>query len=187
MPYFLASTKYQNPIDYNNSAFQYGHHTSLGFWEYLKEKPERTKVFNSGMQSLATVGGAARSAGPYPFDAEIGREEVGEGDVLIVDVGGGKGQVLEAIKAAFPMLKGRMVLQDVQDVIEDAQASGLPGFIEPIAASFFECQPIEGKDMETLVICSCFFTPRRENRARLMVGNNWDCRSPDLLFPPHLP
>ncbi len=145
MPRFLESTKYQNPTDYNNSPFQFGHHTSLGFWEYLKEDPERAKIFNSGMQSLATVGDVTRSAWPYPFDEELGKEDIRESDVAIVDVGGGRGQALEAIKAAFPGLMGRMVLQDVHDVIDDAKARGLPSFIEPMAASFFERQPVKGK------------------------------------------
>ena len=145
LPRFLASTHYRNPTDYNDSAFQYGHHTSSGFWEYLKEVPERTELFNSGMQSLATIGGAASSAGPYPFEEELGREDVGGADVAVVDVGGGRGQVLRVIKALAPRLKGRMVLQDVRDVIEDAKAAGLPSFIEPMAASFFEPQPIKGK------------------------------------------
>jgi len=145
MPRFLEYTKHQNPTDYNNSAFQHGHQTSLGFWEYLKEVPERANIFNSGMQSLATVGGASRSAGPYPFDRELEAEDINETDVAIVDVGGGRGQALQAIKAAFPSLKGRMVLQDVRDVIEDAKAGILPSFIEPMPASFFERQPIEGR------------------------------------------
>jgi len=38
-----------------------------------------------------------------------------------------------------------MVLQDVHDVIEDAKAGILPSFIEPMPASFFERQPIEGR------------------------------------------
>ena len=145
MSHFLESIKYQNPTDYHNSAFQYGHHTGLGFWEYLKEDPERAKTFNSGMQSLATVGVEAKSVGCYPFNEELGREEVKEMDVIIVDVGGGRGQALKAIKAASPRLEGRMVLQDMPDVIEDAKAGGLPSFIEPMAGSFFERQPIEGK------------------------------------------
>ena len=147
MPRFLDSIQHRNPTDYNHSAFHYGHRTSLGFWEYLKDNPERTKVFNSGMQSLATIGSAARSAGPYPFDEELGKEEIKDTDVLIVDVGGGKGQVLKAVKAAFPGLNGRMVLQDIRDVIEDAKATGLPSFIEPMAASFFERQPVQGNSI----------------------------------------
>lgn len=157
MPAFLASTKYQNPTNYTDSPFQYGHRTRLGFWEYLKEDPERMKLFSSGMQSLATIGSGTRSAGAYPFEEELGREEVKETDVVIVDVGGGRGQALEAIKASWPGLKGRMVLQDVRDVIEDAEAGGLPSFIEPMTASFFERQPVEGQWAGASVISAFSF------------------------------
>ena len=145
MPSFLERSNYRNPTDYSDGAFQYGHRTQLGFWEYLKEKPERAALFNSGMRSLATVGGATTSAGSYPFDKELAKHDLGDDDVAIVDVGGGRGQALEAIRQTFPGLKGRMVLQDVREVIEDARAKGLPSFIEPMVSSFFEPQPVKGK------------------------------------------
>ena len=144
MPQFLESTKYQNPTDYNNGAFQYGHRTKLGPFEYVKEDPERVKVYNSAMQSFATIGDARKSAGSFPYYQVMDTDEIMNTDVMIVDVGGGRGQALRAIKEVFPDLKGRMVLQDKPDVIEDAKASGLPSFIEPMAASFFELQPIKG-------------------------------------------
>ena len=146
MPYFLESTKYQNPIDYNDGAFQYGHRTRLGPFEYVKEDPERAKVYNSAMQSHATIGDARKRAGSFPYYQVMGEGEIMDTEVMIVDVGGGRGQALMAIKEAFPDLKGRMVLQDKPDVIEDAKASGLPSFIEPMAASFFEVQPIKGRE-----------------------------------------
>ncbi|KAL8704997.1 MAG: hypothetical protein Q9225_008052, partial [Loekoesia sp. 1 TL-2023] len=122
MPRFLESTGYRNPTDYRNGAFEYGHRTSLDFWKYLNEDSERAGVFNSGMRSLATVGGAVESVGAYPFDRELNAEDISEKDVVLVDVGGSRGQVLEAIKAGYLSLKGRMVLQDVRDVIDDAKA-----------------------------------------------------------------
>ena len=144
MPYFLESTKYLNPVDTRKSAFQYGHQTDLSFWEFLKEDPRRASLFNSGMRSATTVGSGAGSAGPYPFGQELDQEEVSDSSVLVVDVGGGRGQALEAIKSAFPNLKGRMVLQDMHDVIGDAKATGLPDYIETLACSFFEQQPVVG-------------------------------------------
>ena len=154
MPQFLESTKYENPTDYNNGAFQYGHRTKLGPFEYVKEDPERTKVYNSAMQSLATIGDAKKSAGSFPYCNVMGEEEIMDTDVMIVDVGGGKGQALRAIKQVFPNLKGRMILQDKPEVIEDAKASGLPSFIEPMAASFFELQPIKGMEAILLLLPS---------------------------------
>ena len=160
MPQFLESTQYQNPTDYDHGAFQYGHQTDLGPFEYVKEDPERLKVYDSAMQSLATTGDARRSAGPFPYDRELGAEEIASTDVMIVDVGGGRGQALKSIHEAFPGLNGRKILQDVPDVIEDAKASGLPGFIEPMAASFFEPQPVRGMQV-TSPICP---PPNREER-----------------------
>ena len=143
MPSFLETIQYRNPIDYGNGAFQYGHRTKLGPFEYVKADPERLKVYNSAMQSLATVGDARKAAGSFPYD-QLGNEGVSDTEVLIVDVGGGRGQALKAIREVFPHLKGKMVLQDVSDVVEDAKSSGLPSFIEPMATSFFEPQPIKG-------------------------------------------
>jgi O-methyltransferase domain len=145
LPQFLASSGWQNPGDYDRSAFQYAHRTDLGLWEYLKQEPERTKVFNSGMRSIATIGGSSKGAGAYPLADVLSKEPVKDTDVVIVDVGGGRGQALEAIKSSYPDLGGRMVLQDVQDVIDDARSGGLPEFIESQVASFFDKQPVKGK------------------------------------------
>ena len=146
MPEFLESTHHRNPTNYHSGAFQYGHKTELGIFEYMKEDPERVKSFDSAMQSLAMIDDAGRSVGSFPFDKELNPEEIRDSYVVVVDVGGGRGQALEAIHEVFPSLRGRMVLQDVPEVIEDAKASGLPSFIEPMAASFFEPQPVQGKE-----------------------------------------
>ena len=147
MPQFLESTRHQNPTDYHRGAFQYGHRTELGLFEYMKQNPESVKTFDSAMQSLAMKHDAGRSAGAFPFDKELNPEEIRDTYVVIVDVGGGRGQVLKAIHEDYPSLRGRMVLQDVPEVIEDAKASGLPSFIKPMAASFFEAQPVQGKEI----------------------------------------
>ena len=151
MPHFLKETDYRNPTDYSHSPFQYGHRTDLGFWEWLEQTPEKARVFNSGMKSLATITSATGGTGNYPFEEQLGREEIKPGDVVIVDVGGGGGQVLEAIKAEHPNLKGRMILQDSPAVIQEAKANGLPSYIEPMAASFFERQPVEGKHIDSSI------------------------------------
>ena len=147
MPQFLESTHHQNPTDHHHGAFQYGHRTELGIFEYMNENPERVKAFDSAMQSLAMIDDAGRSAGSYPFDKELNPEEIRDTYVVIVDVGGGRGQALKAIHEVYPSLKGRMVLQDVPEVIKDAKASGLPSYVEPMAASFFEAQPVQGNEI----------------------------------------
>ena len=140
LPEFLEKTGWQNPEDYKNSAFHLGRHTHLGFWEFLESDQERMKAFNSGMRSQATV---REFESPYPFDTELNKDPLKEGEIVLVDVGGGRGHALERIKERFPRLKGRLVLQDLEMVIKDAIAGGLAPGIEAQAASFFELNPVK--------------------------------------------
>ena len=143
LPEYGIKTGWQSNGTYTNGPFQLGARTKLGFWEYLKEDPERMKLFSSGMRSKTTIGSGRRS-GAYPFGDELSSVPTEDDEVFIVDVGGGRGQSLEAIKNDYPDLKGRFILQDLPDVIEDAKTNGLPSFIEPHVGSFFEPQAIKG-------------------------------------------
>lgn len=99
------------------------------------------KSFNTGMR----IGKIGRRASVFPFGDILERDPCGDNDVAIVDVGGGRGQALETIREDWPTIKGRMVLQDLPNVIEDARTKGVPPFIETIPGSFFEGQSIKGK------------------------------------------
>ena len=143
LPEFLAARHWRDAGSYTDGPFQLGARTHLGFWEYLYDVPERLRLFSEGMRSPTTVG-HGRLSRAYPFAEELG-QGCEEGEVLIVDVGGGRGQSLEAIRGENPGLKGRFVLQDVQHVIEDGKAKGLADFIEPVVGSFFEPQKIKGE------------------------------------------
>jgi hypothetical protein len=81
-------------------------HNLHDLWGYLKQEPSRGKMFNESMRSSAIVGAAG--VPPFPFATELNYQS--EDEVLIVDVGGGKGQALESIRKAFPDLKGRMIV-----------------------------------------------------------------------------
>jgi O-methyltransferase domain len=147
LPEYGIKTGWQSNGTYAEGPFQLGARTKLEFWEYLKEDPQRMKLFNSGMRSQATIGNGSLS-GAYPFGEELNAVQVEDDEVLIVDVGGGRGQSLEAIRHDYPHLKGRLILQDLPDVIEDAKTKGLPSFIEPHVGSFFEPQAIKGSPHE---------------------------------------
>lgn len=141
LPEFLEKTNYVNPEDYNNSAFQLAARTELGFWEYLEADPKKLQAFNAGMRSQATVKAFDSS---YPWDTELNATPVGADEIVVVDVGGGRGHAMERLKQRFPHLQGRIVLQDQASVIQDALDGGLSSEIEAQAASFFEPQPIKG-------------------------------------------
>jgi O-methyltransferase domain len=137
---YLEAHNLTSPADHYDAPLQFALKTPHDFWGYLKEDPVRSKLFNESMRSSAIVGIAA--VPPYPFE-ELKCEL--EDEVLIVDVGGGKGQALESVRKAFPELKGRMIVQDLPGVISDTEASAhLPSSIETMAADFFKPQPIHG-------------------------------------------
>ena len=78
----------------------------------------------------------------FPLDDVIEREiDNKPGAVAFVDVGGSQGSELKRLKAKYPELPGRLVLQDVESVIKEVPAS------EPFEATvhdFFTPQPIKG-------------------------------------------
>ena len=63
-------------------------------------------------------------------------------EVLICDVGAGRGDIVEDLRKYRPDLKGRMVFQDLPPVI--AGRENLDG-VEGIGHDFFQPQPIKGE------------------------------------------
>ncbi|KAK9413324.1 putative O-methyltransferase domain-containing protein [Seiridium unicorne] len=139
LPTFLKTTGWKNPEGYEQSAINLGLDISQGgFWEWLSADPARQALFNSGMQSRP---GAINVAAFYNFEEQL-NDGLKDDEVALVDIGGGRGHALIEIKQAFPGLRGRLVLQDQETVIRDAISQGLPDYIEPQAASFFESNPV---------------------------------------------
>lgn len=65
-----------------------------------------------------------------------------EKGVLLVDIGGGTGRDIIEFRQRYPDVKGRLVLQDLQSVIDEAFS--LPPGVETMAHDFFTPQPIQG-------------------------------------------
>lgn len=76
----------------------------------------------------------------YPVQSRI-LDDANLDQVLIVDVGAGKGHDLLAYNKTFPGT-GRLILQDLQPVIDALE--GLDPVIEKITYDFFTEQPIKG-------------------------------------------
>ena len=64
-----------------------------------------------------------------------------ENEVLLVDVGGGRGDVLSSVRKRCGGLKGRFVVQDLPKEIEGREP--VEG-IEAMAYDFFTPQPVKG-------------------------------------------
>ena len=61
--------------------------------------------------------------------------------VLVVDVGGGRGHEIQEMKARYPRLPGRLILQDLAGSVDGLVA---PPGTEVMPHNFFGAQPIRG-------------------------------------------
>ncbi|EJD01727.1 S-adenosyl-L-methionine-dependent methyltransferase [Fomitiporia mediterranea MF3/22] len=129
----------EEPCD---SAFQKARNTNLSVWEYL-DLPE-----NEAMRKRAAIAlaGSNKMQPPSTILSGFDWGSVPKGGV-VVDVGGGLGQVALEISKAFPELQ--VVLEDRPSNVEQAKqfwSENLPsavsnGTVHFIGMDFFEAQP----------------------------------------------
>ncbi|KAL2067757.1 hypothetical protein VTL71DRAFT_15853 [Oculimacula yallundae] len=110
---YYTQNGFKNPEDAKNSPFSFANgKTDMGIFDILEEQPERMKLFNSAMAIQATIG-LKDVILAYPFD----KLQPNIDGIVLVDVGGGKGQVINEIRTVYPELKGSLVLEDMQVVL----------------------------------------------------------------------
>lgn len=110
-------------------------------FEWLPKHREFLQAFSLWMTSRRV--GPAEWLKFFPFREHImhGFQPTDDA-VLIVDIGGGMGQVLEAILDEYPGLEGRCILQDLQETIKQIQSPRRN--MELMVHDFFTPQPIKG-------------------------------------------
>ena len=135
LPKFLADTKYQDITDNNHCVYQRAFKAEGPIFMYLQAHPEMAANFNAYMCHRRKDMPTWLSV--FPIDKEIeGREH----DVLFVDVGGNLGHECANLKAKYPNLPGRVVLQDLSHAINIALQT--PG-VENTVHDIFTPQPIK--------------------------------------------
>ena len=140
---FLVRTKYQNPTDPRHCPFQDGSRTEDILFEWLPKHPEYLNNYNLFMSGHRV--GRANWLEFFPLEEQIATTfDGGKDGILWVDIGGGRGHEVEAIKERYPYLPGRFILQDLPDTIK--QALPVPG-MEIVNHNFFMEQPIKGTPM----------------------------------------
>lgn len=137
LPDYLESTSFRNPEDTANNLFQYATQTDLDFFDWLHTQPKQLDVFSAAMAASSSRQEApltAKVSSLFPADKTEHR-------VLMVDVGGGRGQILNALRKARPDLKGQMIVQDLPREIDGRQSSQE---VHGMAYDFFTPQPVQG-------------------------------------------
>ncbi|KAI4162077.1 MAG: hypothetical protein LQ342_004247 [Letrouitia transgressa] len=136
-PVYQAIPDHLKATSYQNSGSKYVWHTAMStdqdFFPWAKQHPEQIKWF----QQLMSVPREGDWLDVAPFqDVSVESERA-----LFVDVGGSIGHQCARLKQKFPDLKGRIVLQDLEETIKNAPP--IEG-VEMMSHDFFKAQPIKG-------------------------------------------
>jgi hypothetical protein len=141
-PSYLRETGFRNPTDFNNGPWQYAYGSARNnLWEWLSANPDHAKKFHQWM-SVQLKGRGEHWFEYYPVKEKL--SGVSPTSALIVDVGGSRGHDLRDFRLKYPHLQGRLILEDLDEVIQAAKATEDLQGIEAIVHNFFEPQPVKG-------------------------------------------
>ena len=113
----------------------------------IAQDKQRLAIFDGAMQFSEDI---LPFFGMYPFE-QLVDSSFPEDKPLIVDVGGGRGQAMVAIKQALPGLQGRLICQDRPWVLDSASQAELGG-VEKMEHDFFTPQPVKGMTLRLLIL-----------------------------------
>jgi len=147
LPDYLARIGYHNPDDAQNTLFHYAMGSKLNLFEWMQNQPDELAIFSACMAASSVMGRAGLQAaisGLFPAEdvaSNVGESADVEEQVLLVDVGGGRGKIWEDVRSHRPDLKGRMIVQDLPQEINHREKSD---GVEGMAHDFFTPQPVIG-------------------------------------------
>lgn len=140
LPEALARIGYREPARKDMVGFNLAFDTNESLWEYMdRSDPRRGKNFASAM-AVVKINNLEDIPKMYPFD-----RLVHDGSVL-VDVGGGMGQVSQAILQYYSTAGLSCVIQDTIVDNKHSEESRLQGTgrISFQKHNFFDPQPVQG-------------------------------------------
>ncbi|OIW23060.1 O-methyltransferase [Coniochaeta ligniaria NRRL 30616] len=148
LPNYFAAYGRKEPetLTHVPGTFAYGH-PEQSYYEMLEHDPVRMRRF---MRAMAPIEERMPIAGIYDFSWAVAAAPKADSDSerpLFVDVGGGRGHAIKAIRAEYPGLPiERFVLQDRPEVIEAGEKLDDPDLrgVQRMVVDFHESQPLQG-------------------------------------------
>ncbi|KAI1371933.1 S-adenosyl-L-methionine-dependent methyltransferase [Hypoxylon crocopeplum] len=144
LPAYLRSTNLQNPENALDGPFQYATNSPSAF-TWLVQHPDVFEAFHGYVHALRQHRPSWTDMYPVQSRLVEGLKPNGDASVL-VDIGGGTGQILQDFRNDVPQYTGRLVLQEIPEVVAAATEKGVgaDGRIELQVYDFFTPQPIRG-------------------------------------------
>lgn len=142
-PDFFQSTDYKLPTSLCKGPFQTAHATELPFFSWLVATPPHLDEFDAFMSAYRAGKANWFDGGYYPVAERLVEGfNAGDSEVLLVDVGGGRGHDVQLFATHHVSHPGTIVLQDREPVIATIpDQEQLPFTCE--AHDFFTPQPIK--------------------------------------------
>jgi len=140
---FFQRNGYKSPESAYDGIYQRANDCiGLSTWDHWKGSEEYSR-FNFAMAAASTM-----TPSPWEWmkseDITDNESIRSTNEVFVVDVGGGRGTHMKKLLKRFPSIRGRVVNQDLAEVIEEMDPDNLDARVEQSKHNFFEPQPIKG-------------------------------------------
>lgn len=113
--------------------------------DYLTTHPEEAKWTFQFLEAHKAAAPTWMDGSIPTADFQLSDADAQTGRVMAVDVGGAAGHQMLALRAAFPALKGKLVVQDVAFMIDQVdRAQAAASDLEPMVHDFYSAQPVKG-------------------------------------------
>lgn len=114
-PGYFQQDGFQNPPSSKNAPITYAERKKdMTIFDILEQDPTRLEYFHTSM-AMVNAMSSGEAAKTYPFD----KLEPNSDGIVYVDVGGGKGQTVKLVKEVYPQLKGKVVVEDLPEVVSE--------------------------------------------------------------------
>ncbi|TVY92319.1 O-methyltransferase [Lachnellula willkommii] len=141
LPEYFRTHKQEDLYDLNKSPYAWAvGMEGKSYYDAISSDPRKLHNFDF---TMATSEPVTPILGMFPWASTKEQVEADISRPFVVDIGGGRGQLLKAIQRESPNGFGaKMILQDRPDVLASLTAEDIPG-IEKMSYDFFTPQPVK--------------------------------------------
>jgi demethylsterigmatocystin 6-O-methyltransferase len=143
LPDFLLEKGYQNITSNTDTAFNRAWDTKDPCFYWFRNQPKLFKHLHHALQLQHREDYLSK----FPLESYLGdfaaQVTANKDEVLFVDVGGSFGIQCQGLKAKYPHLAGRVILQDMKETIDLVKDNPIPG-VELMVHDFFQPQSVKG-------------------------------------------
>ena len=149
LPDFLLEKGYQNITSNTDTAFNKAWDTKDPCFYWLRNQPNLFKYLHHALQLQHREDYLSKFPLEYYLGDFVAQVTANKDKVLFVDVGGSFGIQCQGLKAKYPHLAGRIILQDMKETIGLVKDNPIQG-VELMVHDFFQPQLVKGKQIAGL-------------------------------------